>query len=75
VARLLLARGANVNATQAEGFTALHEAAFAGDAALAKILLDAGANKSQKTPEGETAEDIARKRKHPEVAALLESVQ
>jgi len=43
-ARALLRRGADVNAAQADGMTALHWAARHGDAALAKMLVYAGAN-------------------------------
>ena len=40
----LLAKGADVNAPQGDGMTALHWAAHNGDVSLAGILLDAGAN-------------------------------
>ena len=41
---VLLAGGADVNAAQGDGMTALHWSARNGDAALARTLLDAGAN-------------------------------
>ena len=42
--RALLAKGADVNAPQADGMTALHWAAQSGDVALTAVLLAAGAN-------------------------------
>ncbi len=45
-ARSLLQSGADVNAVQADGATALHWAAYHGDVELARALLEAGANPS-----------------------------
>ena len=42
--RTLLKQGADVNAAQGDGMTALHWAARNGDAELAQMLLYAGAN-------------------------------
>ncbi|HVK12418.1 MAG TPA: ankyrin repeat domain-containing protein [Gemmataceae bacterium] len=42
--KLLLARGAEVNAANAQGETALHAAVERGDVAMAKALIDAGAD-------------------------------
>src|SRR5688572_12165717 len=42
--RTLLKEGADVNAAQGDGMTALHWAARTGDAELAQMLLFAGAN-------------------------------
>ena len=45
IARGLIARGARVNAAQAEsGFTPLHEAALNGDIEFARLLLEHGAD-------------------------------
>lgn len=73
VTRFLLARGANVNAKQAEGFTALHEAAQAGSAPLVQLLLDAGADPRAKAENGDTPIDTARRAKRDDVVRLLES--
>ena len=50
----LLQEGANVNAGQADGATALHWAAYHGDAALAERLLQAGADVSAANRNGST---------------------
>jgi ankyrin repeat protein len=52
--RRLLQDGADVNAGQADGATALHWAAYRGDAVLADLLLDAGADPSAANREGST---------------------
>src|SRR5262245_28453543 len=42
--RTMLRRGVDVNVAEGDGMTALHWAAAKGDAALAKLLIEAGAN-------------------------------
>jgi ankyrin repeat protein len=71
IAAQLLARGARVDATQNGGVTALHEAAFKNDAALAELLLAHGANAGLRTTEGETAEEIAMRHGHARLARRL----
>ena len=71
VVALLLARGARVNATQNGGFTALHEAAFKNDRELANLLLAHGAEVTLRTNEGETAEAIAMRLGHTQLARRL----
>jgi ankyrin repeat protein len=51
--------------------TALHEAARAGQVAVAKILLQVGADRSIRDPEGKTALELAEASGHDEVARLL----
>ncbi|MCC7123890.1 MAG: ankyrin repeat domain-containing protein [Acidobacteria bacterium] len=51
VARLLIARGANVNAAGA-GYTALHAAVLRGDMDTVRALLDAGANVNARLVKG-----------------------
>jgi ankyrin repeat protein len=53
--RSLLRSRADVNAAQADGATALHWAAYHGDADLAETLLDSGANPSVANRNGSTA--------------------
>lgn len=50
--RQLLKQGADVNAAQGDGMTALHWAAMHGDAELARMLLYAGARKDAATRNG-----------------------
>ena len=52
--RRLLQSGADVNATQADGATALHWAAYHGDASLASVLLAAGAEVAAANRNGST---------------------
>jgi ankyrin repeat protein len=67
--RLLLKAGADVNATTAEGFTALMWAA--GDAAKVRLLLAAGANPRATAKSGATALLAAAIRENPEVFRIL----
>jgi CubicO group peptidase (beta-lactamase class C family) len=73
--RLLLARGAAIDATNKTGFTALHHAAESGAAHAAEALLAAGANRNLKTKDGELAADIARRKGHGELALRIEKWQ
>jgi uncharacterized protein len=72
IVRLLIARGSPVDGRGSPaGHTPLHEAAFNGDLALVRVLLDAGADRSARTPEGDTPLDIATKHNRDEVVRLL----
>ena len=67
-----LARGADVNAAQGDGMTALHWAAERGRPGLARALLAAGARVGATTRLGAyTPLHLAARRAHAEVAALL----
>lgn len=68
VAGLLLARGAQL---QPEGWTPLHYATFAGQAAMVKYLLSKGANKDALAPNGFTALMLAARGGHLEAARVL----
>jgi hypothetical protein len=72
VARLLIERGADVNAAQTAGYRPLHQAAVAGREDLVRLLLDAGADKIARCDRGKTPAEYARERGHSAVAALLE---
>ena len=63
----------DVRIEQAEGFTALHEAAQIGSETVVKLLLDAGANPSARAKDGRTPLSIARKGRHQAIARLLKS--
>ncbi len=72
IARMLIARGANVNAAAGEnGFAPLHEAAASGSFELAKLLLEHGADINRKTTDGKTPLAFAISRSQPEMAAFL----
>jgi len=70
-AREAIARGDDLNATNADGRTALMTAAARGDLALVRLLLDAGADTARTDPNGLTAADLARQAGHGQVLDLL----
>jgi uncharacterized protein len=74
VARLLLDRGADVNARQAGGFTPLHGAAANGDRDMAELLVDRGADPCLRNEEGRTPYDLARARGHVGLADWLAGI-
>jgi len=71
VCRMLLAAGADPNATQAGGYTALHAAAQNGQRDLVELLLAHGADVSAQTENGATALSLAEEAGRHEVAELL----
>jgi ankyrin repeat protein len=73
MAAFLVSRGADVRVEQAEGFTALHEAAQNGSEKTVKLLLDAGADPNVRSTDGRTPLGIARKKGYATIARLLES--
>lgn len=73
IAKLLIDKGANVNATQQGGFTALHASAFSGDLPMVRLLIDADATLDLKTDDGQTPLDLAREKKHEPVIKELEA--
>jgi hypothetical protein len=72
VTRLLIERGADVNAVQTAGYRPLHQAAVAGREDLVRMLLNAGAEKTARCDRGKTPAEYARERGHAAVAELLE---
>ncbi|MBK7832375.1 MAG: ankyrin repeat domain-containing protein [Gemmatimonadetes bacterium] len=73
--RALIREGADVNAAQGDGMTALHWAAMHGDASQARMLIAAGARLDAVTRNGSYAplHLAARRGKAAAVAAILES--
>ena len=70
--RELLAEGADPNAAQGDGMTALHWAAFNGDAEVAGLLIASGATLEARTRLGTHRPlHVAAKEGHGEVVALL----
>jgi len=74
VCRVLLAAGADVNATQHGGYTPLHEAAQHGDAEMTELFLSAGADPTLTTDAGETAADTAAAAGHADLADRIRAV-
>src|SRR6266487_3677140 len=70
--RALLKQGADVNAAQGDGMTALHHAAESGDAEMAGMLVYAGANVSATTRIGQyTPLHVASQGGHQQVVQTL----
>ncbi|MEO6580340.1 MAG: serine hydrolase, partial [Sphingomicrobium sp.] len=68
---LLLRSGARIDAQNLSGFTALHHAAERGSLKAAQALIDAGANRSLRNANGETAAEVATRNGHADIAAML----
>lgn len=73
-ARLLLERGAEVDARQQAGYTTLHAAAQHGDVELVDLLLAHGADPTLRSEDGQDAADHARANGHEALAARLAAV-
>lgn len=74
VCRLLLTHGADPDARQHGGYTALQSAALHGDRELVDLLLQHGADPSATDEDGEGPVDYADRGGHREIVALLKSV-
>lgn len=69
--KMLIAAGADVDATDAGGHTALHAAATLDLVEAARALMEAGANLELRDGDGQTALQAAERRGHAEVARVL----
>ena len=72
VAQVLLSAGADPDAPQRGGWTALHGAAHSGDQDLVDLLLRRGAKLDPRSDDGRTPAEMARARGHEAIAARLE---
>jgi tetratricopeptide (TPR) repeat protein len=71
--KLLLEKGANVNAKTNDGVTALIIAAEMGNTEIVKFLLEKGADvNAKRTTDGKTALDAAKRAGHKDIVQLLE---
>jgi len=70
-ARLLLERGAPVNARQQAGWVPIHAAAQNGDRPMVELLLQHGADPKLANDQGKTSAMVAREKGHAEIATLL----
>ncbi|KAF3819294.1 hypothetical protein GH733_013444, partial [Mirounga leonina] len=71
VVALLVARGAEVNIQDENGYTALTWAARQGHKNVVLKLLELGANKMLQTKDGKTPSEIAKRNKHLEIFNFL----
>lgn len=69
--RLLLEHGADVNASDERGMTALHDAAIAGRIAQVQLLLRHGAKPEMADHSGKLALDYARENNYPDIVNVL----
>jgi ankyrin repeat protein len=69
--KLLLENGADVNARDDEGYTALMEPAECGDQEVVEVLLAAGIDVNARNVEGFTALQYAKEQGHTKIVDLL----
>jgi len=74
VCRVLIAAGADVNATQHGGYAPLHEVAASGDVELVELFLSAGADVGARTADGRTPVEVAEGAGHVDLARRLREV-
>ncbi len=67
----LLDKGADINAPDNYGMAMLHWSSFIGDSATVQVLLSRKADFNLKTKKNETALQLAKEKKHPEIVELL----
>ena len=70
--RMLLEHGADVNARQEGGWTALHAASQNGDVEMARVLIAGGADVKMRADNQQNAWDLALGKGHQAVVDLLD---
>ncbi len=70
--RALLEHGADVNARQEGGWTALHAASQNGDVEMARLLIAAGADVKARAENQQNALDLALTKGHQAMVELLD---
>jgi ankyrin repeat protein len=73
IVKMLVDRGADINARQQGGWTPLHAAAFNGDLPMCEFLVAHGADIFLKSDDGKTSHDVAAEKGHGSVADWLRS--
>ncbi|WP_228237297.1 ankyrin repeat domain-containing protein [Allomuricauda sp. M10] len=72
--KLLISKGADVNAPQMQQVTPLHSAAHRGNLEMVNLLVENGAQINLKMENGDTALSIAQRDGHTDVIAFLEKL-
>lgn len=67
----LLKHGASPNLADAQGWTAVHQAASRGNARMMEAVLAAGGDPALRDNEGNTPLDVARAKRHPKLVTIL----
>ena len=75
VCGILIKNGANLEASQKEGWTALHIAIREGNTSITRLLVSAGAKIDSKTSHGDTPLMIAAKFERHDVYELLRTIK
>ena len=73
--KYLVENGADANAKDDNGRTALMDASYNGHLEIVKYLVENGADVNVKNDQGKTALDIAKEKEYTTIAKYLENIQ